>query len=550
MADFHPPAYPSGAADEGIRRADDYLRERVGLGAAAARPRLLHALGGAPALLWLECGRSLALRGDADAAAGVFAAALAEHPDDIDLGLAMAGMHWQRKQHAAAEAILQPLVEQHPALAAAAFLLARLRKEQGRMQAVETVLCELFHRAPQNIALTIQAIELLDDCGRKRAAAGLCENAIAAGSRDPRLHAYAGMLHVQLGDFEQARERYLFALEHSAQAVDWEAANALASLQRYRDMQHADFARFRGLLERSDLGDRARASVLFALGKAHDDIGEVEHAAQNFREANRLIAAATPWSRKHWRRAVEARLSAKALPRRVTPSDACIPVFIVGAPRSGTTLAAELLSRSPEICNRGELAWLPFFAQQVARAGKLDAALLESIAAAYLAQLRQDDSDARWFIDKQPLNFQHLDLIAALFPQAKIVHCRRNSRDTALSIWMQHFAGPENAFAYDFANIAAVLSDASRLVAHARKAGIAVHELRYEALVAAPAERVAALAAEIGIPAFDATATERSASVISTSSTWQARQPVYTRAIGRWRAYADLLPELQQFPDD
>jgi len=137
-----------------------------------------------------------------------------------------------------------------------------------------------------------------------------------------------------------------------------------------------------------------------------------------------------------------------------------------------------------------------------------------------------------------------------LFPQAKIVHCRRNSRDTALSIWTQHFAGPENAFAYDFADIAAVLNDASRLVAHARKAGIAIHELRYEALVAAPAERIAALAAEIGIPAFDATAMDGPASVISTSSTWQARQPVYTRAIGRWRAYADLLPELQQFPDD
>ena len=546
MTDFH----PSAGQDEGVRRAEEYLRERAGLGIHAARQRLLHALRGAPPALSLECGRTLALRGDAQTAASVFATALAEHPDDIDLGLALAGMQWQQKQYAAAEAILQPLLETHPTQVAAAFMLARLRKEQGRMLGAETALCGLFRRARQSSAITIQAIELLDDCGRKRAAAEICESEIAAGSRDPRLHAYAGMLQLQLGDFEQSRERYLFALENSAQAVDWEAANALASLQRYRDVQHADFALFKRLLERDDLSDRARASVLFALGKAHDDVGDVAHAAAFFRRANALIAAATPWSRKNWRRAVEARLSAKALPRRASENDGCIPVFIVGAPRSGTTLVAELLARSPAVCNRGELAWLPFFAQQIARAGRVDTALLEQAAAAYLAQLRQDDSDARWFIDKQPLNFQHLGLIAALFPQARIIHCERNSRDTALSIWMQHFAGPENAFAYDFANIAVVLNDASRLVAHARNAGTLVHAVRYEKLVAAPASRIASLAADLGLPAFDATSTDRPASVISTSSTWQARQPVYTRAVGRWRAYAEQLPELLQFPDD
>ncbi|MET0226543.1 MAG: sulfotransferase, partial [Dokdonella sp.] len=470
MADFQ----PSAGHDEGVRRAEDYLRERAGLGIPAARQRLLQALVGSPSALWLEVGRTLALRSDTDTAARVFAAALAEHAEDIDLGLALAGMQWQQKQYSGAEAILQALLERHPTHAAAAFMLARLRKEQGRMLGAETALSGLFRHARQSSAVTIQAIELLDDCGRKRAAAEMCENAIAAGSRDPRLHAYAGMLQVQLGDFERSREHYLFALQHSAQAVDWEAANALASLQRYRDGEHADFALFRRLLERTDLSERARASVLFALAKAYDDLGDVAHAVDFFRRANALIAAATAWSRKHWRRAVEARLSAKGLPRRTAENDDCIPIFIVGAPRSGTTLVAELLARSSVVCNRGELAWLPFFAQQMARAGKPDAVLLDQIAAAYLAQLRQDDSNARWFIDKQPLNFLHVDLIAALFPQARIIHCERNSRDTALSIWMQHFAGPENAFAYEFANIAVVLNDASRLVAHARKAGTAV----------------------------------------------------------------------------
>ncbi len=498
---------------------------------------------------WLDRGRALVLRRDLDGALAVFATANAEHPASIDIALALAGVLWQSRQAERAEALLRTLLAAHPAHVAATFLLAKILREQARMNAVAATVRALFAAASQPVGTTIQAIELLDDCSRKQDAADLCEAAIAQGSADPRLHAYSGMLHLQLGDFARVRERYAYAIAHSADAYDWQVANGLASAQRYTDASHPDFALFRGALERGDLSERARASLRFALGKMHDDIGDYERAAAHFREGNRIVNGFTEWSRKNFRRMLAAKLDAKPPAERVAAAPGCVPIFIVGMPRSGTTLVAELLSRHPDVRYRGELGWLPFLARELASAARPTAAMLETAAATYLTQLRQDDAPARFYIDKQPLNFLHIDLIAALFPNARIIHCERGGRDTALSIWMQYFAGPEHNFAYDFDDIAAVMHGCSKLMASAsRKTATSIRTIRYEDLVADSVAGMRELAAWIGLGDFDVS-TAPSDAAISTSSLWQVRQPVYARSIGRWRAYAPYVPELMQFAD-
>lgn len=542
------PADPATKAESDRRAAAVPGATAHSTGASVAIRALLVELEGKPVGEWLDSGRALALEQDLVGASVVLQAAIVRHGEDSELELALAGVRWQMQDHAAAQVLLEGLLARQPDQVAAAFTLARLHVEQGRVEAAQTVLCDLFRRFRQPPDMVHRAARMLADGGCKQGAADLCEAAIAVGSGDPFVRVYVAALQSQLGEFDRSRNHYVFALEHDPKTLDFGAAYGLASIRRYHDPADPDLARFKVLLDRPDLSQAARASVLFALGKASDDLGDYARAASCLREANGLVDHRS-WSRKHWRRMVEARLGGTSLPQRTPAATECIPVFIVGAPRSGTTLVAELLGRSPEVCNRGELDWLPHYAEEVARCARPDPALLDKIAKAYLARLQQGEAGVRWFVDKQPLNFLHVDLIRALFPQARIIHCRRSHRDTALSIWSQHFDSTEYRFAYDFADIAAVLNGCERLMAKARRDS-GLLEVRYEELARDPQAIIGDVAARLGLAPFDCGVPNAARSAIGTASVWQARQPVYTRAIGRWRGYAEFVPELLRFADD
>lgn len=512
---------------------------------------LLEGLAGQPEPIWLECAQALMLRKDPAASTVVLGGALTEHPGSAELRLALAGALRRSGDSAQAESMLRDLLAIAPDHAAAGLLLGRILKEQGRMLATATVVRALFRHPRHDPELVICAVELLDDCERKADAAALCEHEIAAGSTDPRLHAYAGMLLAQLGQFELARTRHEFVLANSAQALDWHMPLGLADLQHYDDSSHPDFARFNGHLQHASLAWQARSSLLFALGKAHDDIGDYAQASGYLREANELVHANISWSGKLWRRSVEARLNRRLPPERPVASVDWTPIFIVGAPRSGTTLLAELLGRNPQVCHRGEVAWLPTLAGQVLDGHGDYRGRLERAVATYAAQLRQDDSAARWFIDKQPHNFMHVDLILAMFPNARIIHCRRNARDNALSLWMKSFKPGTQDFSYDFADIGTLIRGSRRLMKHwAERFPLSVRTVRYEQLASDPEGCLSDLSEWLQLPAHDPLGTGRGDRPISTASLWQARQPVHARSVQRWRHYAPYVPELLQLPDD
>lgn len=547
MTQNPPTTAPARAANSSAMLMAEYAHASVRHGAATARHALLQKLEKCGADNWLECVRSFTVRGDTDSASALLQHSVIRFPESAELAYALAGIFSLEKKYAAAETLLNDLLQRHPDDVAMTILLAKIFKDQGKMRAAAVIVRALFARTRRNIEDIIQAVELLDECGCKHDAAALCANEIEAGSTDARLRAYAGMLELQLGNFDLARQHYLFALAHDPHALDWHAPLALSSAQRYRDSNHPDFALLQDCLQRIGGDDKARTSILFALGKAYDDIGEYADAAQKFRAANVILNRLMPWSRKNWRRAVEARLASRKLPAPLAPVKGFAPLFILGAPRSGTTLVAELLGRHPDVCNRGELAWLPYLAQRLSLAGKIDTLALRDVADTYLQQLRQDDSDALWMIDKQPLNFLNIDLIAALFPNARIIHCRRSSRDTALSIWSQYFAGRENDFAYDFADIAAVLQGCNRLMAHWKKTSpLPIHTVHYEQLASDPQNALAALGAWLELGEMDLLTAKPNTVSVGTSSLWQVRQPIYSRSIGRWQAYADYIPELKK----
>lgn len=553
MTQEHAAAAAGAGADTtaaGALALAEYRRQRTLGDARAARHALQAALAGAPESAWLDCSRALVLSGDLDAAHAVLAAGMAAHPGSTDLRFALAGVLYERSDPAQAELLLRELLEQRPAHAAAVFLLARLLRQQGRLGAVAAALRALFAHDRHPLATVIQAVELLDDCGRQQDAAAICQAEIASGCTDPRIYAYAGMLELQLGAFEDARRHYAYVLAHDQRAPEWNIPIGLSSMQRYRDAGHPDFQLFRDTLQQERLSDRARSTTLFALGKAHDDIGDYARAANYLRQANAIAHKATGWSRKQWRRRVDSQLARQSMPFELVPPDDWTPVFMVGVPRSGTTLVAELLAQHPDVCNRGELPWLGHVAQSLSLHDESRVEAFEQAATTYAAQLRQDDSDATWFIDKQPLNLLHVDLVLALWPNARIVFCQRNARDTALSLWSQSFLDDAHGYAYDFADIAVVARDCLRLMTRWQQLhATSIHAVAYERLVADPAAVMADIAGWLGLPPFDPRTSRQPAAAISTASLWQARQPIHTGSVGRWRHYAAYLPELLRIPE-
>lgn len=524
-------------------------------GRAALRRQYLNLAGPRSEEDLLATVRAEVLRGDLQRARRLADQAIEVFPESLELRRAQAGILQQSGLADAAEAALRTLLARYPGDAASAFSLARTLREQGRSAAAGAVLRACFavdvNRRDANLSIT--AIELLDESDRKRDAEAIAEAAIEAHPDDARLHAYAGMLAIQTGEFERARTHYLFALDHDPRAVEWHVPIGLASTLRYPDPEHPDFARFRAGLRRDDLSDLGRAELHFALAKACDDLGDYGEAAKNLRSGNAIRKRNAAWSRKAWRRAIEAHLAAAPDMPSTAPTPEFSPIFIVGMPRSGTTVLAERLGRLPGVCNRGEQPWLARLALQPELQGAMDGAALERAANTYVAHVRRDDAGAaRWFVDKQPLNFRYVDLALALFPDAHIIHCRRNARDNALSLWMQCFLEDVQGYSYDFDDIARVMRDCRKLMEHWRQRyPESIHQVRYEDLVAATEDIVAELTAWIGIP--DATAgtiatDRRSDKVISTASLWQARQPIHTRSVNRSEHYLPYIPELSRFP--
>ena len=502
------------------------------------------------AVVWQESADALVRDGRYALAARLLERALQRFPGRVELEMRQ-GEAWQLANDGErALRVLEGLAQKHPADAAVAFSLAHVLREQGRYDAATKQVARCARQALQDAVRVARCAQFAMQCQRDEVAQSLCEESLATGVADARLLALAGRTALVLGDFDRARARLLEAIDRGVNGNESFVALLLAMAQRYGDAAHPDFALFERMLRDPALLPPARGATLLALGKAFDDVGDAPGAVRALREGNALLREARPWSREDWERSVERRLASAPLVATAAVDTSFNPVFIVGMPRTGTTLIAERLGRDPRVCNRDESAWLP----QVAAMLEADASpdRLANAARLYRTHLRQDDAPAQWHVDKNPLNFRHLGTAAALFPNLRVIWCRRHPRDTALSIWSHFFGNPDNGYARDFDDIALVTRDCERLMRHwSAQAGLPVLAVDYEDTVAHPEAALARVREFVGLTDAEPAAADagRRQSIV-TASTWQARQPIYRHAVERWRGYASHLPELMQaFPD-
>jgi len=315
----------------------------------------------------------------------------------------------------------------------------------------------------------------------------------------------------------------------------------------------------RVLAERHGLDALTRTNVRFGLGKAFDDLGDYAEAMRQYEEANRLRAMSARLDRAALTAkydsliagcTAEALASAQqSLARPASPGDD-MPVFIVGMPRSGTTLVEQILSAHPAVAAGGELNFWPdrLRGWDASSIGAVEAGVLIKAADDYRAVMRQIGPEALRVTDKRPRNFELLWLIRLALPGARVIHCRRRPVDTGLSIFFANFWARQD-YACDRGDVVFFYRQYERLMDHWRRVlpPDRSTEVQYETLIADREAETRRLIAFCGLDWNDACLKpERNGRVVKTASLWQARQPVYETSIERWRRYEPWLGELRE----
>jgi len=364
-----------------------------------------------------------------------------------------------------------------------------------------------------------------------------------------------GVLLEQRGEFPEAISEYLTVQRLNPRHVS-SLANAIG-IRNYIP-EFTLVRRAEALVTRPDASDEDRIKLHRGLGRHYERASDFERAFAHFDAANGLLRRnRAPFDirsvSKNFDRITSA-FSRDFFARDLARiSDSKRPVFIVGLPRSGTTLTEQILASHPRVFGTGELPDIPKMAKLLRPEYPECVALMEPDALADLANdyLRVIDRlagpEPLRVTDKMPLNSLHLGLIARLFPEARVVYCRRDPLDIGVSCFVELF-DLEHDYTTTLEDFGHYFLEHERLMAHWRAVlPIPIHEVCYEALIAEPETTCRAIIDYCGLdwhPAcLDFHKTERT---IQTPSRWQVRQPLYQTSIGRWRNYLQHTAPLAQ----
>ena len=387
------------------------------------------------------------------------------------------------------------------------------------------------------------------------------QTALKLRADDPNTLLNLGILHAEQGDVAAATKYLRDALRHNPLMAD--AWLRLVTIQN-GDVSDEDYDAIDNLQSRSDLSGEKQACIHAALARIHDVRGEYEQAASHADQANadqqsHLQQSARQYNPDAHGKYVDrlvATFNAGLLDRyRDSGSDSRMPVFIFGTPRSGTTLVEQILTSHPEVCGAGELSYVfDSFRSIPVVTGIQQSPMdcvpslthddIEKIATQHLNRLQHLDAGASRVINKLPDNYLLLGLIRMLFPNATLIHCRRDLRDVAVSCWITHFHNVP--WTHDRTHIATRINAYQYVMRHWNDLlPSQVTSLNYEQLVSDPEAMSRRLVAWCGLEWDPAClAFHRSRRVVQTASETQIRQAISTKSVGRFRNYEHYLADL------
>ena len=441
-----------------------------------------------------------------------------------------------------AEAMFRQLLDEAPGNEAAGFALAFLLRENGRRRLAAEVLVNLsaFHRDDLQTLLRITGF--LRDSNQFEAAIDVLLMALILDRSSADLHFKLARLYQAVGKFPDAVEQFRATLELNPDIGG--AWLSLAQLQRFSDPASADFIRITRA-SKLRLSTETAMCLAFAQAKALDDLGQWDQAWPAYERGNQLRRVEQPFDASEWQKRVEANLKDSLQPATTVLPGRRRPIFIVGMLRSGTTLLEQLLSRHDSVHGRGELNFLAHMTKGYKPEAPFPKAQMQEMARELYTQMRQDGPEEHYYIDKNPLNFRFLGFLLRIMPEALILHVRRDGRDSCLSCFFQLFQHPDAAFSNALDDLRLYYQGYLDIMQHWQYLLPGrIHEVSYERLVTHPQEELASVQSYLGLDVKDLIEMEANrAGVIRTASTWQARQSLHQRSMGRWENYYAMAPE-------
>ncbi|HLY57231.1 MAG TPA: sulfotransferase [Stellaceae bacterium] len=372
----------------------------------------------------------------------------------------------------------------------------------------------------------------------------------------------AAMAHDLLGNLLAEQGRFDEAYDCFARVIAIAPALAgtyyeLVRCRRFTPEDGDLIARMEAALDLPGLDMPQRHRLHLAIGKAADDLSDYRRAMEHFDTADTVRRRAAPFDPAGFDAGVD-RLIERCTPalmaraEKLGAADAT-PILVLGLPRSGTTLVEQILSSHRDVAAAGEL---PFWPARGALWNRMapdgaDAPFIAQAASDYLGMLRSYGPTAARVTDKQPFNYLWAGLIHLAFPQATIIHCRREAIDAALSIHQTHFH-PNMALPTGGPELVAYIRGYRRVTDHWRRVLPADRfvEVDYETLAAAPEPAIRRIIAACNL-AWDESCLhpERNPRTVRTPSKWQTRQPIYRSSVARWKRYEPWLGPLRALVD-
>jgi len=531
--------------------------------------------------------------------------ALALLPDavaDIDLVRARVMLLGTAQRHSTAAELLGRAIAAHPAEISLILMASELASVRGRIGEALAMLDKALEINPNDIGLLGQRAVLDSRFGvgpaASKAASRALELAEAAGDPQSVAIALSARAHLLATDelVPDAEAAWREALRHVPDHVPslsglgnllltagrveealelFRRVRGIAPLHGWTQLIHARevpddpvvLDQIEQAARQPGLEGPVRSSLLFLLSMAYDKLKQYDRAFAIAIEANEAVRVLLEYCPERHRAEVEriiARFSADFMAsRQGWGNPSTVPVFIVGMPRSGTTLAEQILAGHSQVHGAGELSlsselvaklnlWENRLGSTVTYpdcVADLTPEIVRQLADQWLSQLRERDRAAAFVVDKLPHNFEHIGLIKLLFPNARILSCRREPRDIAVSNYVTDYAAKFGGmgFAYDLGWIGEQLVDHARLMTHWH--GLfpeSILEVVYEETVTDTEAQARRMVEFLGLgwepSVLDFQSVERA---VKTASTWQVRQPVYTTSKARWRNYEAYLGPLE-----